>query len=45
MAAAADALVGAGFDTYGHVMKGMGHGISQDGLGQMLGFLKQYLPG
>lgn len=44
MAAAADALVGAGFDTYGHVMKGMGHGISQDGLAQMLGFLKQHLP-
>ncbi len=45
MAAAADALVAGGFDTYGHVMKGMGHGISQDGLGQMLGFLKQHLPG
>ena len=45
MALAADALVAAGFDTYGHVMKGMGHGISQDGLASMLGFLKQYLPG
>ena len=45
MAAAADALVANGFDTYGHVMKGMGHGISQDGLQAMLGFLKQNLPG
>ena len=45
MAAAANALVAAGFDTYGHVMKGMGHGISQDGLQAMLGFLKQNLPG
>ena len=44
MALAANALVANGFDTYGHVMKGMGHGISQDGLGQMLGFLKQHLP-
>ncbi len=45
MAAAADALVAAGFDTYGHVMTGMGHGISQDGLASMLGFLKKHLPG
>ena len=45
MALAADALVAAGFDTYGHVMQGMGHGISQDGLASMLGFLKQNLPG
>ena len=45
MAAAADALVAGGFDTYGHVMKGMGHGISQDGLASMLAFLKQNLPG
>jgi phospholipase/carboxylesterase len=44
MAAAADALVAAEFETYGHVMKGMGHGISQDGLASMLGFLKRYLP-
>ena len=44
MSAAADALAAAGFDTYGHVMKGMGHGISQDGLASMLGFLKRYLP-
>ncbi len=45
MSVAADALVAAKFDTYGHVMQGMGHGISQDGLASMLGFLKQYLPG
>ena len=45
MALAGDALVAAGFDTFGHVMQGMGHGISQDGLASMLGFLKQYLPG
>ena len=45
MALAANALAAAGIDTYGHVMKGMGHGISQDGLTQMLGFLKQFLPG
>lgn len=44
MALAADALSEAGIDTYGHVMQGMGHGISQDGLGTMLGFLKQFLP-
>jgi phospholipase/carboxylesterase len=45
MSAAADALVAAKFDTYGHVMTGMGHGISQDGLSTALGFLKKYLPG
>ena len=45
MAAAADALAAAGFDTFGHVMQGMGHGISQDGLSAALGFLKKYLPG
>ncbi len=45
MAQAANALSAAGFDTYGHVMKGMGHGISQDGLATALAFLRQYLPG
>ena len=45
MALAANALVAAGFDTFGHVMQGMGHGISQDGLASMAGFLKRYLPG
>ena len=45
MALAADALVAAGFETYGHVMTGMGHGISQDGLQAVQGFLKRFLPG
>ena len=45
MAAAADALVAAGFDTYGQVMQGTGHGIAQDGLSTALAFLKQHLPG
>ena len=44
MSAAADALVAAGFDTYGHVMKGSGHGIAEDGLATALAFLKRYLP-
>lgn len=44
MALAANALSEAGFDAYGHVMQGMGHGISQDGLASMLGFLKRFLP-
>ncbi len=43
MAEACNALVAQDFPTYGHVMKGMGHGISQDGLGQILGFLRQHL--
>lgn len=45
MGLAADALVAAGFETFGHVMKGTGHGIAQDGLATALAFLKQYLPG
>ncbi len=44
MAEACNALVENGFPTYGHVMKGTGHGIAQDGLVQMLGFLRQVLP-
>jgi phospholipase/carboxylesterase len=44
MSLAADALVTAGFETYGHVMKGTGHGISQDGLSATIGFLIQSLP-
>lgn len=44
MAAAADGLAAAGFDTYGHVMQGMGHGISQDGLSTALAFLTRHLP-
>lgn len=45
MAAAGNALVAAGFDTYGHVMQGAGHGIAPDGLGVALQFLKERLPG
>ncbi len=42
---AGNALVAAGFETFGHVMEGGGHGISQDGLGVTLQFLKERLPG
>lgn len=45
MGLAGDALVAAGFETYGHVMKGTGHGIAPDGLGVALQFLKERLPG
>lgn len=44
MGLAGDALSQAGFATYAHVMKGMGHGISPDGLGVTLSFLKEMLP-
>lgn len=44
MARAGDALVAAGFDTYGHVMEGTAHGIAPDGLQVALAFLKQQLP-
>ena len=40
---AADALAAAGFETFTHVMKGTGHGISQDGLGAAVQFLNTYL--
>lgn len=43
MAKAGDALVAAGFRTYGHVMKGTGHGIAPDGLGVALQFIKERL--
>lgn len=43
MAKAGDALVAAGVPTYGHVMKGTGHGIAPDGLGVALQFLKERL--
>lgn len=43
MARAGDALVAAGFQTYGHVMQGTGHGIAQDGLQVALQFLKENL--
>ncbi|MFN3294260.1 MAG: alpha/beta hydrolase [Gemmobacter sp.] len=43
MARAGDALVAAGFETFGHVMQGTGHGIAPDGLGVALRFLKDRL--
>jgi len=42
---AADALVAAGFETYAHVCRGLGHGIDNEGLSLALGFLKDKLPG
>ena len=42
---AAEALSRAGFETYGHVMKGTGHGIAPDGLSVALTFLREKLPG
>lgn len=45
MQLAGNALVAAGFDTYGHVMRGTGHGIAPDGLSVALSFLKDRLPG
>lgn len=44
MSKAGDTLVAAGFETYGHVMKGTGHGIAPDGLQVTLQFLAQHLP-
>lgn len=44
MGRAGNALVAAGFETYGHVMKGTGHGIAPDGLSVALSFLKDRLP-
>lgn len=44
MSKAGDALVAAGFETYGHVMKGTGHGIAPDGLQVALQFLTEHLP-
>jgi phospholipase/carboxylesterase len=43
MQLAGRALAGAGFDVYGHVMKGTGHGIAPDGLSVALGFLRERL--
>lgn len=43
MARAGDALTAAGFETFGHVMQGTGHGIAPDGLGVALRFLKDRL--
>ncbi len=44
MGLAGEALTAAGFETYGHVMKGTGHGIAPDGLSVALAFLKEKLP-
>jgi phospholipase/carboxylesterase len=44
MALAANALTKAGFETYGHVMKGSGHGIAPDGLSVALRFMQDKLP-
>jgi phospholipase/carboxylesterase len=43
MGRSGDALVAAGFPTYGHVMQGTGHGIAPDGLGVALQFIKERL--
>ena len=43
MGLAGDALVGAGFTVYSHVMKNTGHGISPDGLGVALSFVRDVL--
>ncbi|MCU0901412.1 MAG: alpha/beta fold hydrolase [Cypionkella sp.] len=45
MSRAAEALDAAGFELYGHVMRGTGHGIAPDGLGAALQFLQSRLPG
>ena len=38
-----DALKDAGFEVYGHVMKGTGHGIDNEGLSVALGFMRDKL--
>ncbi len=45
MEAAGQALLAAGFETFGHVMKGTGHGIAPDGLSVALTFLRERLHG
>lgn len=44
MSRVGNALVAAGFETYGHVMQGTGHGIAPDGLQVALSFLHDKLP-
>ncbi|WP_347310208.1 alpha/beta hydrolase [Defluviimonas sp. SAOS-178_SWC] len=44
MSLAGQALTSAGFETYGHVMQGTGHGIAPDGLSVALAFLSERLP-
>jgi phospholipase/carboxylesterase len=43
LADAGRALDAAGFEVYAHAMRGMGHGISPDGLSVALGFLRERL--
>ncbi|MFD1881464.1 alpha/beta hydrolase [Paracoccus pacificus] len=43
MQLAGNALIAAGFDVYGHVMKGTAHGIAPDGLSVALAFLREEL--
>lgn len=43
MSIAYNALVASGFETYGHVMQGSGHGIAEDGLATALAFLQKTL--
>lgn len=43
MPEAGDALQEAGFQVYGHVMEGTGHGIAPDGLGVALSFIGRQL--
>ncbi|WP_136682790.1 alpha/beta hydrolase [Falsirhodobacter xinxiangensis] len=43
MAVAGEALTGQGFETFGHVMKGAGHGIAPDGLQVALSFIARHL--
>ncbi|RBO52747.1 phospholipase [Rhodovulum sp. BSW8] len=40
---AGNALSGAGFEVYAHVMKGTGHGIAPDGLSVALAFMRERL--
>ena len=44
MAHAGEVLTGAGVETFGHVMRGTGHGIAPDGLSVALTFLREHLP-
>ncbi len=43
MQVAGEALQGAGFQVFGHVMDGTAHGIAPDGLGVALTFMKEHL--
>ena len=43
MPEAGDVLQSAGFEVFGHVMEGTGHGISPDGLGVALSFIGKHL--